>query len=130
MVTGWSSSIEGSTSYGQAFESNVNGHYGEDDYDDVMTGAGRGISQVPQLDADRQYIAGGIVWGLYDDVGGRPHEAVCGGCLTAVGDELDRLFVSVILAFTSIQKSWQSTCSRTVALNPTGSSHRWLTRRT
>lgn len=54
----------GSTSYGQAFESNVNGHYGEDDYDDVMTGLDVALAKFPQLDADRQYIAGGSYGGF------------------------------------------------------------------
>ncbi|WP_125583794.1 S9 family peptidase [Levilactobacillus cerevisiae] len=54
----------GSTSYGQAFESNVNGHYGEDDFNDVMTGLDVALEKFPQLDADRQYIAGGSYGGF------------------------------------------------------------------
>ncbi|WP_407888505.1 S9 family peptidase [Levilactobacillus sp. N40-8-2] len=54
----------GSTSYGQAFESHVNGHYGEDDFDDVMTGLDAALAKFSQLDADRQYIAGGSYGGF------------------------------------------------------------------
>lgn len=54
----------GSTSYGQDFESHVNGHYGEDDYTDVMTGLDTALAKFPQLDADRQYIAGGSYGGF------------------------------------------------------------------
>lgn len=54
----------GSTSYGQAFEGHVNGHYGEDDFDDVMTGLDVALKKFPQLDADRQYIAGGSYGGF------------------------------------------------------------------
>lgn len=54
----------GSTSYGQAFESHVNGHYGEDDYTDVMTGLDVALKTFPELDADRQYIAGGSYGGF------------------------------------------------------------------
>lgn len=54
----------GSTSYGQAFEDHVNGHYGEDDYTDVMTGLDEALTRFPQLDADRQYIAGGSYGGF------------------------------------------------------------------
>lgn len=54
----------GSTSYGQAFESHVNGHYGEDDFTDVMTGLDVALAKFPQLDADRQYIAGGSYGGF------------------------------------------------------------------
>lgn len=54
----------GSTSYGQAFESHVNGHYGEDDFDDVMTGLDVALKTFPELDADRQYIAGGSYGGF------------------------------------------------------------------
>lgn len=54
----------GSTSYGQAFERHVNGHYGEDDFDDVMTGLDAALAKFSQLDADRQYIAGGSYGGF------------------------------------------------------------------
>lgn len=54
----------GSTSYGQAFESHVNGHYGEDDYSDVLTGLDVALEKFPELDADRQYIAGGSYGGF------------------------------------------------------------------
>lgn len=54
----------GSTSYGQDFEGHVNGHYGEDDYTDVMTGLDEALAKFPQLDPDRQYIAGGSYGGF------------------------------------------------------------------
>ncbi|MEN2367266.1 S9 family peptidase [Levilactobacillus brevis] len=54
----------GSTSYGQDFESDVNGHYGEHDFSDVMTGLDVALQKFPQLDADRQYIAGGSYGGF------------------------------------------------------------------
>lgn len=54
----------GSTSYGQAFEDDVNGHYGENDYDDVMKGLDVALQRFPQLDASRQYIAGGSYGGF------------------------------------------------------------------
>ena len=54
----------GSTSYGQDFESDVNGHYGEHDLSDVMTGLDVALQKFPQLDADRQYIAGGSYGGF------------------------------------------------------------------
>lgn len=54
----------GSTSYGQDFESDVNGHYGEHDFSDVMTGLDVALQKLPQLDADRQYIAGGSYGGF------------------------------------------------------------------
>lgn len=54
----------GSTSYGQDFESDVNGHYGEHDLSDVMTGLDVALQKFPQLDADRQYISGGSYGGF------------------------------------------------------------------
>ncbi|QCZ54183.1 putative peptidase yuxL [Levilactobacillus brevis] len=54
----------GSTSYGQDFESDVNGHYGEHDFSDVMTGLDVALQKFPQLDADRQYIASGSYGGF------------------------------------------------------------------
>lgn len=54
----------GSTSYGQAFESHVNGHYGEDDFTDVLTGLDAALQNFPELDATRQYIAGGSYGGF------------------------------------------------------------------
>lgn len=54
----------GSTSYGQAFESHVNGHYGEDDFSDVMTGLDVALAKFPELDVTRQYIAGGSYGGF------------------------------------------------------------------
>lgn len=54
----------GSTSYGQDFENAVNEHYGEGDYTDVMSGLDAALAQFPELDADRQYIAGGSYGGF------------------------------------------------------------------
>ncbi|MFC6275152.1 S9 family peptidase [Levilactobacillus tangyuanensis] len=54
----------GSTSYGQAFENNVIGHYGADDYQDVITGLDAALAKYPRLDATRQYIAGGSYGGF------------------------------------------------------------------
>lgn len=54
----------GSTSYGQAFENAVNGHYGEGDYTDVMSGLDYALDHFPELDRDRQYIAGGSYGGF------------------------------------------------------------------
>ncbi|KJW13760.1 dipeptidyl aminopeptidase/acylaminoacyl-peptidase [Levilactobacillus spicheri] len=54
----------GSTSYGQDFENAVNGHYGEGDFTDVMSGLDYALAHFPELDADRQYIAGGSYGGF------------------------------------------------------------------
>lgn len=54
----------GSTSYGQDFENAVNEHYGEGDYTDVMSGLDAALAKFPELDADRQYIAGGSYGGF------------------------------------------------------------------
>lgn len=54
----------GSTSYGQAYENDVNGHYGENDYHDVMSGLDAALETYPALDPKRQYIAGGSYGGF------------------------------------------------------------------
>ena len=54
----------GSTSYGQDFENAVNGHYGEGDYTDVMSGLDYALEHFTELDPDRQYIAGGSYGGF------------------------------------------------------------------
>lgn len=54
----------GSTSYGQDFENAVNGHYGEGDYTDVMSGLDYALDHFSELDRDRQYIAGGSYGGF------------------------------------------------------------------
>lgn len=54
----------GSTSYGQAYQDAVIGHYGEHDYRDVMSGLDVALAKFPELDADRQYIAGGSYGGF------------------------------------------------------------------
>ncbi|MHA8110220.1 S9 family peptidase [Lactobacillaceae bacterium Melli_B4] len=54
----------GSTSYGQAFESDVIGHYGEHDYSDVLTGLDYALNHYDDLDADRLFVAGGSYGGF------------------------------------------------------------------
>ncbi|CCJ65605.1 alpha/beta hydrolase family protein [Leuconostoc falkenbergense] len=54
----------GSTSYGQDFVKSVIGHYGEQDYRDVMTGFEAAISKFPGvIDADNIFVAGGSYGG-------------------------------------------------------------------
>lgn len=54
----------GSTTYGQSFESAVIGHYGEQDFSDVINGLDFALNNFPELDRDRQYIAGGSYGGF------------------------------------------------------------------
>ncbi|MEJ6399759.1 S9 family peptidase [Nicoliella lavandulae] len=54
----------GSTSYGQAFESDVIGHYGEHDYADVLAGLDYAINNYDDLDGDRLFVAGGSYGGF------------------------------------------------------------------
>ncbi|MBW1605211.1 S9 family peptidase [Lactobacillus sp. Sy-1] len=54
----------GSTSYGQEFESDVIGHYGENDASDVLTGLEYALNNYSDLDADKLFVAGGSYGGF------------------------------------------------------------------
>ncbi|CAI2687860.1 alpha/beta hydrolase family protein [Apilactobacillus apinorum] len=54
----------GSTSYGQDFESAVIGHYGDEDYDDVLSGLDAALTQFADLDNQNTFIAGGSYGGF------------------------------------------------------------------
>ncbi|WEV71393.1 S9 family peptidase [Lactobacillus sp. ESL0785] len=54
----------GSTTYGQKFCDHVDGHYGEDDFADVIAGLDYALAHFPELDSNHQYIAGGSYGGF------------------------------------------------------------------
>ncbi|MBW1605218.1 S9 family peptidase [Lactobacillus sp. Sy-1] len=55
----------GSTTYGQRFEKSIIGHYGELDYDDIMTGLQAALDQYGDLDPEKVFIAGGSYGGFF-----------------------------------------------------------------
>ncbi|CAK1222592.1 S9 family peptidase [Fructobacillus tropaeoli] len=54
----------GSTSYGEAFATDVMGHYGENDYDDVMAGLDYTLDHFDGINKDKIFIAGGSYGGF------------------------------------------------------------------
>ncbi|GLB46525.1 peptidase S9 [Philodulcilactobacillus myokoensis] len=54
----------GSTTYGQNFQDAVNGHYGEGDYQDILSGLDAALGQFNQLDANHVAIVGGSYGGF------------------------------------------------------------------
>ncbi|WEV37882.1 S9 family peptidase [Lactobacillus sp. ESL0677] len=54
----------GSTTYGQKFCNDVDGHYGENDFSDVLAGLDYALEHFPELDKNHQYIAGGSYGGF------------------------------------------------------------------
>ncbi|UQS86244.1 S9 family peptidase [Nicoliella spurrieriana] len=54
----------GSTTYGQAFQSDVIGHYGEHDFSDVLTGLDHALNRYADLDATKLFVAGGSYGGF------------------------------------------------------------------
>ncbi|URL61042.1 S9 family peptidase [uncultured bacterium] len=54
----------GSSTYGEKFAANVIGHYGEDDYDDVMSGVDAAFKNFSGLDSHHLYIMGGSYGGF------------------------------------------------------------------
>ena len=54
----------GSTTYGQQFETDVIGHYGEHDYADVMSGLSAALRRFKDLDPHRVFIIGGSYGGF------------------------------------------------------------------
>ncbi|UQS86035.1 S9 family peptidase (plasmid) [Nicoliella spurrieriana] len=54
----------GSTTYGQAFETDVVNHYGENDYLDLMAGLEYALANYSTLDAKNVFVAGGSYGGF------------------------------------------------------------------
>ncbi|MBS9337447.1 alpha/beta hydrolase family protein [Fructobacillus parabroussonetiae] len=54
----------GSTSYGEDFAKDVLGHYGENDYADVMAGLDYALSHFQGIDSDKVFVAGGSYGGF------------------------------------------------------------------